>query len=67
MIGIDIKARSINAEVSEEEFASRRKAEEARGQRAFTPHSREREVSKALRAYARSVSSADKGAVRIIE
>ena len=67
MISIDIKARSMNAEVSEAEFASRREAEEARGQRAFTPHSREREVSKALRAYARSVSSADKGAVRIIE
>ena len=52
---------------SEEEFAARRAEEAARGSRAFSPHSRSREVSKALKAYAKLVSSADKGAVRIIE
>ena len=66
MISIDIRARSINAEVSEEEFAARRKEEMARGDAAFTPHSRQREISKALRAYSKLVSSADKGAIRMV-
>ena len=43
-----------------------RDEELARGQAAFTPHNRQRPVSKALQAYAALVSSADKGAVRII-
>ena len=67
IIRIDIRNRSISADVSEEEFAARRAEEAARGSRAFSPHSRGREVSKALKAYAKLVSSADKGAVRIIE
>ena len=66
MISIDIRSRSINAEVSDEEFAARRKEEMARGDAAFTPHSRQRETSKALRAYSKLVSSADKGAVRMV-
>ena len=66
MISIDIKSRSIHAEVSEEEFASRRKEEMARGDEAFTPHSRKREISKALKAYSKLVSSADKGAIRMV-
>ena len=49
------------------ELAERRKAEEARGKKAFTPPMRQREVSKALRAYGKMVSSADKGGVRIVE
>jgi dihydroxy-acid dehydratase len=53
--------------VSEQELALRRQAEEARGKDAFKPKDRNRVVSKALRAYASLVSSADKGAVRIIE
>lgn len=67
MISIDIGARSITAEVSDEEFAARRAAEMSRGTEAFTPHARHREVSKSLRAYARLVSSADKGAIRIVD
>lgn len=67
MISIDINSRTINAEVSEEEFAARRSAEMARGDAAFTPHSRHREISKALKAYSKLVSSADKGAVRIVD
>ena len=66
MITIDIRARSINAEVSEEEFAARREAEMSRGEAAFTPHSRQRVISKALKAYSRLVSSADKGAIRLV-
>jgi len=57
IIEINIPERSINVRLSDEELA-------ARGQRPLT---RNRVVSKALRAYARSVSSADKGGVRIIE
>ena len=66
MISIDIRTRSINAEVSEEEFAARRAEEMSRGEAAFTPHARQREISKALKAYSRLVSSADKGAIRLV-
>lgn len=66
IIEIDIPNRSINVLISDEELAERRQAEEARGKDAFTPKDRNRVVSKSLRAYASLVSSADKGAVRII-
>ncbi|MEM8258599.1 hypothetical protein Q4R52_20945, partial [Morganella morganii] len=42
----------------------RRTAEEARGEKAWSPQNRERQVSFALRAYALLATSADKGAVR---
>lgn len=64
MIDINIPQRSITLMVSDEELAQRRKAEEARGVDAFTPAGRDRHVSKALRAYAAMVTSADKGGVR---
>ena len=67
IIEIDIPARTIRVRLSDEELAQRRTAEEARGKEAFTPQGRDRYVSKALKAYANMVSSADKGAVRIIE
>ncbi len=57
IIEIDIPNRSINVRLSDGELA-------ARPQR---PVTRQRTVSKALRAYAQSVSSADKGGVRIID
>ncbi|GHT22191.1 dihydroxy-acid dehydratase [Bacteroidia bacterium] len=66
LIDIDIPARSINVLLTDSELNSRRKAEQARGNKAFTPPHRSREVSKALKAYASMVSSADKGAVRVI-
>ncbi|MDR2039004.1 MAG: dihydroxy-acid dehydratase, partial [Bacteroidales bacterium] len=66
LIEINIPERTINLLVSEDELNERRKEESARGNKAFTPPHREREVSKALRAYASMVSSADKGAVRLI-
>ena len=67
IIEIDIPARTIRVRLSDEELSQRRAAEEARGKEAFTPQGRDRYVSKALKAYANMVSSADKGAVRIIE
>ncbi len=67
IIEIDIPARTINVRLSDEELASRRQLEESRGAKAFTPPCRERVVSKALKAYAKMVSSADKGGVRIVE
>lgn len=67
IIEIDIPARTIRVRLSDEQLAQRRTAEEARGKEAFTPQGRDRYVSKALKAYANMVSSADKGAVRIIE
>ena len=66
-IEIDIPARTISVDVSDEELAARRQEEERRGKQAFTPHSRQRNISKALRAYAAMVSSADKGGVRIVD
>ncbi len=66
-IEIDIPNRKINVDLSEAQMAERRKEEEARGAEAFKPHGRDREVSTALKIYAAMVSSADKGAVRIIE
>jgi len=67
IIEINIPQRTINALISDEEFTNRRDAELLRNEKAFTPPFRKREVSNALKAYASMVSSADKGAVRIIE
>ena len=65
IIDIDIPARSINVRLSDEELAERRQAMEARGVKAWRPeHPRPRQVSPALKVYARMVTSADKGAVR---
>ena len=66
IIEIDIPNRTLNVRLSEEELAKRRQEEEARGTQAFTPPFRQREVSKALKAYSKMVSSADKGGVRIV-
>ena len=65
-IEINIPQRSINVLVSDKELAQRRKNEEDKGKSAFEPAPRQRKVSGALRAYASLVSSADKGAVRMI-
>ncbi len=63
---IDIPNRQIELEVTAAELEDRRKEELNRGNNAFMPAPRERAVSQALKAYASMVSSADKGAVRII-
>lgn len=66
-IEINIPERRIELKVSDSELADRRKAQEARGSMAYSPLKRKRIISKSLKAYANLVSSADKGAVRIIE
>jgi len=68
IIDIDIPARTISVRLSDSELSARRIEEKQRGTRAFTPHSpRQRTVTKALRRYAATVSSADKGGVHIID
>ena len=57
IIVIDIPSRSISVQLTDEELAARPQQ----------PLRRNRVVSKALRAYAQSVSSADKGGVRMID
>ena len=66
-IEIDITQRSINLVISDEELAERRKAEEAKGKDAWKPVERKRNITTALKAYAKFVSAADKGAIRIID
>ncbi len=65
-IEIDIPGRRIELMVAEAELAKRRAAEEARGEKAYTPKQRQRTVSTALRVYASMAASADKGACRIL-
>ena len=65
-IEINITERSINVKLSEKELEARFSEEKARGDQAFTPKQRDRKIPASLRAYASTVSSADKGAVRII-
>ena len=66
LIQIDIPTRRIDLKISDAEFAKRRAEEEARGEKAYTPQSRVRVISKALQVYAMHAASADKGAVRVI-
>ena len=61
-IRIDIPNRSINVLVSDEELAARRVERDKLGWKPAQP--RPRKVSAALKAYAKLVMSADKGAVR---
>lgn len=67
IIEIDIPQRSINVKLTDAELASRREEEMSKGKKAFTAPKRNRQVPKSLKAYAAMVSSADKGAIRIIE
>jgi dihydroxy-acid dehydratase len=66
IIEIDITARKIELLVDAAELEKRRKEEVSRGKDAFTPEKRNRKISNALKVYAANVSSADKGAVRMI-
>lgn len=66
VIEIDIKTRSIELKITAEELEERRRQENAKGAEGWQPGPRKRKVSKALKAYASMVSSADMGAVRII-
>lgn len=64
LIIIDIPARTMDVELEEGELAKRRREADMRTD-GWKPN-RDRQVSKALKAYASMVSSADKGAIRII-
>ncbi len=61
-IEIDIPARTIRLAIGDDELAARTTA-----QRTFVPAARDRTVPASLRAYARLVSSADRGAVRLLD
>lgn len=65
IISIDIPGRTINVILGEGELEDRRKKAD-NDPDGWKPN-RERSVSKALRAYASMVSSADRGAIRIVE
>jgi dihydroxy-acid dehydratase len=62
VISINISARSLDLQVSDEILAERREKLLANG--GYKPKDRDRHVSAALRAYAAMALSADKGAVR---
>jgi dihydroxy-acid dehydratase len=64
IIEIDIPARTINVAVSDDALVQRRNEMEAKGSDAWKPLGRERQVSKALQAYAALTTSASRGAVR---
>ena len=57
IIEINIPERTINVKLTDEELSAR----------PMTPVTRKRNVPKSLKAYASMVSSADKGAVRLID
>ena len=62
IIRIDVPGRTLDVDITEDELQARRLA-----QKQYKPAHREREVSKALKAYAALADSADKGGVRIIK
>ncbi|VFP81668.1 dihydroxy-acid dehydratase [Buchnera aphidicola] len=64
LISINIIKRSIILNISSEEENIRRKKEEKRGKKAYTPKNRLRKISNSLKLYSIFATSADKGAVR---
>jgi dihydroxy-acid dehydratase len=65
IISIDIPKRSINVVLDDRELNTRRKEMDADGN-GWKPK-RDRQISKALKAYASMVSSADQGAIRVVK
>jgi len=66
-VAIDIPGRTIRLEIDDTELTRRRFTMQERGAEAWKPASRQRVVSKALRAYASMATSAARGAVREFE
>ncbi|GAB2474402.1 dihydroxy-acid dehydratase [Luteococcus sediminum] len=64
IITFDIPGRSVHVEVSDDELARRRAEQDERG---WQPVDRDRQVSQALKIFARFAQSADKGAARKVE
>jgi dihydroxy-acid dehydratase len=67
VIEIDIISRKINLLIPDQEMERRRLEENSKGEHAWKPAPRKRMVSQALKAYASMVSSADLGAVRVLQ
>ena len=68
LIKIDIPNRSINVDVSDQELHRRHKAMSTRDDGGWKPSKdRPRQVTSALKAYAKMTTSADKGAVRNVD
>ena len=65
-ITIDVHERLLQLDVSDEEI-QRRRAEMEASDKPWTPTTRQRKVTKALRAYAAMATSADRGAVREVK
>ncbi|MFC0314183.1 dihydroxy-acid dehydratase [Gordonia phosphorivorans] len=63
---IDVETRALKVLVDDQTLADRRAKMEA-SERPWQPKDRERPVTQALRAYAKLASSADKGAVRVVD
>jgi dihydroxy-acid dehydratase len=67
VIAFDIPNRRVHLDISDEELARRRDAMNARGNKAWKPATRQREVSTALRVYGLMAASADKGGARDLD
>ncbi len=64
---IDIAERKLELAISDNELKARMEEEKNKGKEAFKPSGRERHISRALKIYAAMVSSADLGAIRLID
>jgi dihydroxy-acid dehydratase len=67
LVAIDIPARTISVQVSDEVLQHRQTSMVAKGDQAWQPALRQRQVSRALQAYAATTTSAARGAVRDLE
>lgn len=67
VIEFDIPSRRVHLDVSDDELARRRAQMNARGDKAWKPATRQREVSTALRVFGLLAGSADKGGARDTE
>ncbi len=67
LVEIDIPARKIVMQVSDDILQQRQAAMVAKGKQAWQPEQRQRQVSRALQAYAATTTSAARGAVRDLE
>lgn len=66
IVTIDVHTRELSVDVAEDELERRREAMLA-SECPWQPRNRDRQVTKALRAYAKLATSADKGAVRRVD
>jgi dihydroxy-acid dehydratase len=66
LIEIEISERKINVLLTDNELKKRENEELSKGDKAFKPEGRNREIPSSLKAYAANVSSADLGAIRLI-